>query len=440
MTGRIFCKVLLVAVAIFGLLVLSGVLSAQGRSENAFERVRDVQERHTDRLMSIDGVEGTAVGLDQNGQHQVKVFTARQGVGGIPRNLEGVPVEVVVTGKFYALPKPARPQRPGRPPKDTTPPAAPTGLTAEAVSSSQIDLDWSNNTESDLSYYNVYRSTTSGDSYSRIASNVKVSKYSDTGLTAETTYYYVVTAVDKSGNESGYSKEAFAKTFAPEPCPFPRPAPIGVSTGNRGACSAGTIGCRVTGGGNVYALSNNHVYALENKASIGSEVLQPGLYDTGCVYNSSNVIGTLSAYVPIVFSRRASNKIDAAIALTNIDMVGNATPAGGYGIPSSTIVTPYVDMPVQKYGRTTLLTEGTVTGTNAIVSVGYSSGTARFVNQIIVESNTEFIGAGDSGSLLVTMVKNPVGLLFAGTSDGKLAVANPIDAVLGAFGVSIDGE
>jgi hypothetical protein len=443
MSRQAFLRILSIVIVILGLLGLTGVVSAQGRSDQAFEHVRQVQERNTERLMNLQDVEGTAIGFDQNGQHQVTVFTARQGVGGIPRNLEGVPVEVVVTGKFYALANPSvLPVQSRRTPTDRTPPAAPTDLTAGAISSSQIDLDWADNSESDLSYYNVYRSTTSGGAYSRIASNVKVSKYSNTGLTAETTYYYAVTAVDKTGNESAKSGKAFAETFAPEPCLFPRPAPIGVSTGNRGECSAGTIGCRVKGGGNVYALSNNHVYALENKASIGSEVLQPGLYDTGCVYNSANVIGKLYKFIPIVFSRRASNKIDAAVALTNIGMVDNATPDDGYGIPSSTTATPSVNMPVQKYGRTTSLTKGTITGTNVIINVGYSSGTARFVNQIIVESDTAFIGAGDSGSLLVTDDggKNPVGLLFAGTSDGKLAVANPIDAVLSAFGVTIDGS
>src|SRR5262249_19803396 len=54
---------------------------------------------------------------------------------------------------------------------------------------------------------------------------------------------------------------------------FDRPVPIGVSTGNEGVCAAGTIGARVTSGANVYALSNNHVYALENQAPIGSLVL-----------------------------------------------------------------------------------------------------------------------------------------------------------------------
>ena len=58
-----------------------------------------------------------------------------------------------------------------------------------------------------------------------------------------------------------------------------------------------------------------------------------------------------------------------------------------------------------------------------------------------------FIEAGDSGSLLVTDYpdspaddRKPVGLLFAGTDDGSTAVANPIQAVLAAFGVTIDGD
>ncbi len=46
---------------------------------------------------------------------------------------------------------------------------------------------------------------------------------------------------------------------------FNRPVPIGVSTGHP-AITAGTIGARVTDGVNVYALSNNHVYADENTA------------------------------------------------------------------------------------------------------------------------------------------------------------------------------
>lgn len=101
---------------------------------------------------------------------------------------------------------------------------------------------------------------------------------------------------------------------------------------------------------------------------------------------------------------------------------------------------------VQKYGRTTsLTTKGRITGINATINIGYDSGTARFVNQIIVETRKPgFIQGGDSGSLLVIQGgsddRKPVGLLYAGNSTGKMAVANHIDAVLSRFSVTIDGE
>lgn len=222
---------------------------------------------------------------------------------------------------------------------------------------------------------------------------------------------------------------------------WPRPVPIGISTGNEGECSAGTIGARVTKGGLVYALSNNHVYALENEAPLGSDVLQPGRYDTSCSIDPANVLGTLSEFVAIVFSSAANNTVDAAIALSDTALLGNATPSNGYGTPKSATVAESVGLNVQKYGRTTGLTRGRITGINGTILVGYGSGTARFVNQIVVGANKPFIKAGDSGSLLVTDPgTNPVGLLFAGDSSGKTAIANPIDAVLSAFGITIDGN
>jgi hypothetical protein len=222
---------------------------------------------------------------------------------------------------------------------------------------------------------------------------------------------------------------------------FERPVPIGVSTGNEGECSAGTIGARVRHGNSVYALSNNHVYALENDAQKGSKVLQPGLYDTRCRFKAENVIGSLSAFVPIDF-KGGDNKVDAAVASSSVDDLGNATPTNGYGIPISSPVDATVGQAVQKYGRTTALTKGIIAGINVTVSVGYSSGTAQFVDQIIVVPITgAFIKPGDSGSLLVTDPgREPVGLLFAGNSSGTYAIANPIDEVLTALAVTIDGD
>ena len=223
---------------------------------------------------------------------------------------------------------------------------------------------------------------------------------------------------------------------------FPRPVPIGTSTGNENECSAGTIAARVQDPqGNKYALSNNHVYALENRAAPNSSILQPGRADTRCNFNSSNVIGTLVSYVPIEFSTSATNTVDAAIAASDVSLLGNGTPRKGYGVPDSAIVSAFVGQNVQKYGETTRLTQGQVIGLDATVLVEYDSGTARYINQIIVGSKKLFIKEGDSGALLVARPGlNPVALLFAGDTRGRTAVANPIDLVLNAFGVSIDGQ
>jgi hypothetical protein len=222
---------------------------------------------------------------------------------------------------------------------------------------------------------------------------------------------------------------------------FSLPVPIGVSTGNTNECSAGTIGARVKdAAGVVYALSNNHVLALENAAAIGDPILQPGLYDTGCLQNGNTEIGSLSQFVSINFG--GSNTVDAAIAVSSPEMLGNATPTRGYGTPGSITVSASLNQAVQKYGRTSSLTRGTISGINATVIVNYGGGNATFVNQITVSSSKPFIKSGDSGSLLVTNNEeaNPVGLLFAGSSSGQFGVANRIDDVLAAFGVTIDGK
>ena len=95
---------------------------------------------------------------------------------------------------------------------DTTPPAAPTALSALA-GIGLVDLDWADNAEGDLAGYTVYRSITSGSGYSAIASDVAVSDYIDSTVVNHTTYYYVVTAVDTSSNESAQSAEAYSGSF-----------------------------------------------------------------------------------------------------------------------------------------------------------------------------------------------------------------------------------
>ena len=87
--------------------------------------------------------------------------------------------------------------------------SVPQNLTA-AQGDKQITLNWNDHTYPDLAAYNIYRGTTSSV-YSFIESvstgSPITSSYSDTDLNNGTTYYYVVTAMDNSANESGYSNE-----------------------------------------------------------------------------------------------------------------------------------------------------------------------------------------------------------------------------------------
>lgn len=250
---------------------------------------------------------------------------------------------------------------------------------------------------------------------------------------------------------------------------FPRPVPIGVSTGHPDI-TAGTIGARVTDGSNIFALSNNHVFANSNNARIGDNILQPGAYDGGSAPN--DVIGTLYAYKDIEYCRiywgdyyscPQTNTMDAAIADimdpgTSEPMVDFSTPSDGYGAPGTSLHQAYgepfvindsdedlsnlLGQSVQKYGRTTGLTFGIVDAINATVDVCYDEDCTligRFEDQIIITPGS-FSAGGDSGSLIVTddENKNPVGLLYAGSDTDT--IANRIDLVLVEFGVKIDEE
>lgn len=84
-----------------------------------------------------------------------------------------------------------------RPASGSTPPPAPSGH--------EVNLTWEDSTSSNVVSYNVYRANGTGTSYAQIADGVTGAAYTDTSVTADSTYTYVVTAVNNSGDESAYS-------------------------------------------------------------------------------------------------------------------------------------------------------------------------------------------------------------------------------------------
>jgi len=217
-----------------------------------------------------------------------------------------------------------------------------------------------------------------------------------------------------------------------------RPAYIGQSTSNWNECSAGTIGARVRNGNNYYIISCNHVFARVNAAALGERIVQPGRGDIACAQNLIDTVGSLADYQVLTFSSTTPNTMDAALVRINPAFVHGTTPLGGYGAPSTTTSAPSLNMSVQKYGKTTGLTNGNIAAVNVTISVNYVGGTAYFSGQFIVSANG-FCNTGDSGALVVTnnSYKRPVGLLFA-RSGNSYSFVTPISVILQRFNVAID--
>lgn len=89
-----------------------------------------------------------------------------------------------------------------------TTPAAPDGVSAAVLNGFNADIEW--NAVTGATSYNIKRITTDGESYT-ISANVTGTRYIDAGLTAGTTCYYVVSALNSAG-ESAHSNEVSVMT------------------------------------------------------------------------------------------------------------------------------------------------------------------------------------------------------------------------------------
>lgn len=239
-----------------------------------------------------------------------------------------------------------------------------------------------------------------------------------------------------------------------------RPAPGGVSIGHP-LVTAGTLGCLVRRGSDIFILSNNHVLAAINQGNAGDPILQPGPYDGG---TPSDQIAVLSEWIPLRFETEepecniataaaaimnaiaqatgsqhrlqavrqapAINQVDCAIArvlspdLVRYDILNIGIPKG---MREATL-----GMSVQKMGRTTGYTRGRIQQIDVTVQVDYNGRKAIFEGQFMAEGMS---AGGDSGSLVLDEEGYAVGLLFAGSELATLI--NPIQLVLQALNIEL---
>jgi hypothetical protein len=208
---------------------------------------------------------------------------------------------------------------------------------------------------------------------------------------------------------------------------------FGVSGGNvndrsKAFCCSGTLGALVKdSSGVLYILSNNHVLGRADQATVGDDISQPGLIDSGCQ------IATLVADFTV--APKLGSNVDAAIAQLKLNMMDETGFIEDIGVPGSALAAT-VGMAVAKSGRTTGFTTGTVGSIDTSVNVQYQKGcgsgkkfVVSYTNQVVIDSGS-FSAGGDSGSLIVTnnASHNPVALLFAGSN--TTTIGNPIGEVL----------
>lgn len=190
---------------------------------------------------------------------------------------------------------------------------------------------------------------------------------------------------------------------------------------------AGTLGAIVKCNGIRGLLSNNHVFVDENQLPLESPIVQPGTLDGGNA--ASDVVARLAHFVTL--KTEAANRVDAAFArlLEGIDADAKQLPKVGK-LASAEPIPAAEGTRVEKVGRTTGYTQGTIFDESADVLVQYDMGELLFEDQILIQgSGGAFSEAGDSGSLIVASgAKRPVALLFAGS--GRTTIASPIGDVL----------
>jgi len=219
-----------------------------------------------------------------------------------------------------------------------------------------------------------------------------------------------------------------------------RPTQPGCSVGfqfsgtEAGFVMAGTYSVVATDGADWFILSNNHVLANENSLPIGSPIFQPGLLDGG--NPATDQVATLAKFITI--DPTAHNLVDCAIAKILDRTQASATFLPNVGkLRAAAAVPAAIGMNVEKVGRTSGFTQGSVFDVTATVKVNYTMGTVIFDDQVLVNSSAgSFSAAGDSGSLIVDSASQQgTALLFAGSA--TMTIGNKLQNVLNALGISL---
>ncbi len=204
------------------------------------------------------------------------------------------------------------------PPPDTSPPTAPSGLTASTAIGS-VTLSWPASSDNvGVARYNLHRSQTAGftpAAGNRVAQPTGTG-YTDSGLAAGT-YYYRVTAEDAAGNVSAPSPQLTAVV------PADQPPTVSVTAPAAGATVSGTV--------SVSAAASDDVGVAGVQFRLGAANL--GAEDTSSPYSISWDTTTVGngSYQLTAVARDSASQTTTSTAIT-VTVSNSAGPPLGLGL------------------------------------------------------------------------------------------------------------
>ena len=300
-------------------------------------------------------------------------------------------------------------------------PATPTGLMATAANA-QVSLAWT--ASAGATSYNVKRSTTTGGPYTKISSPT-ATNFTDTNLANGTTYFYVVSAVNATG-ESANSAQASATPVAPTQPPA-APAGLIATGGNAQVSLSWTASSGATG------------YHLKRSTTTGGPYTQVSAPATTSFTDTGLTNGTTYFYVVsalnAVGESANSAQASATPANTPVDVTITINPANAKPI------SPYIYGLNFYFGETdpppmaTLDRDGgnrwtaynwETNASNAGSDYLYENDAYLSSSAVPAEAVRGFI-AQDQSSNVASLVTVQMQGLVAGDESGPVSVTNPPD-------------
>lgn len=196
----------------------------------------------------------------------------------------------------------------------------------------------------------------------------------------------------------------------------------------------GTLGAMVQDrtSGATMALTNFHVACVDDGWKVGDRMVQPGIPDGGDP--ATQEFGSLAR-------AQLTENTDGAVITVDAESAWQPSVEGIGDVLG--IMDAAVGVAVQKRGRTTGLTFGTIGSVDATLSLDYGDGVGvrTLRRQVRIDTDASlsprFSAQGDSGSVVMDMERHVVGLLFGGSTDGSTTFANRIDVALGELGAAL---